>query len=320
MQLPYHLNDFIFAEAAPGSPAVFDFEPSLFHLVRHLELQSPAGWLWYYALDEKHNRIPASLYLNVSNNDTASSVVRSPFGTIECSDDLPPEALYKFLQFVEAACKKRNLVSITLQDAPAAYAPRRSALLWTFLINLGYAATRAEVSACIKVGDKYEDGIHENEEQVLNKSRLAGLSYGTVPAEQLDRVYGFIAACHQLKGYALSMNYEDLRRTVSVFPERFILSCVFDNKQIVSASVAIRINKSILYNFYMDHDAGYNKLSPPLLLMEGMYRYCRDNGIELLDLGTSALGGQPNFGLLAFKLRAGAFPSPKLRFEKTLHS
>ena len=85
-----------------------------------------------------------------------------------------------------------------------------------------------------------------------------------------------------------------------------------------SSLVSVRINKSILYNFYMDHDAPYNKLSPALMLMEGLFKFCEEQSIDLLDLGTSSLDGKPNFSLLAFKLRTGAFPSLKLRFEKIL--
>lgn len=273
--------------------------------------------MWLYAQHKKNNRILASLYLNVSD-DAASSVVRSPFGTLECTDDFPAEALYNFLQFVEAVCRERKIRSIVLQEAPGAYAPEKRALLASFLINLGYSTVRAEVTACLNVTGEIGDKMHPNEYQVLQKSRLAGLSYNIVPNDQLDLVYGFIAVCHQRKGYTLSMNFQDLQRTIAKFPTRFLLSCVFDKEKIVAASVAIRIKKSILYSFYMDHDAAYDKLSPPLMLMEGMFQSCVNDNIELMDLGTSARDGQPNFGLLAFKLRAGAFPSPKLRFQKML--
>jgi len=317
MKIRKIFKDFIFAESLPGSPAVMDFEPSLFHTVDHLKLQRPNDWLWYNAKDQKNDRIVASLYLNV-NDHKASSSIRSPFGTIECSDSFPADGLFEFLQFVEASCKHRNIERIILQDAPAAYAPKKSALMSTFLINLGYRATRAEVAACIKVIGEYEEGLSPGEKPVLQKSRLAGLTYAILPTDKLDVVYEFIAKCHQRKGYTLSMDFHDLQRTVFEFPERFVLSCVLDRTQIVSASVAIKINTSILYNFYMDHDATYNQLSPPLMLMEGMFKFCKALNIDLLDLGTSSLDGQPNFSLLAFKLRTGAFPSPKLRFEKML--
>jgi hypothetical protein len=54
------------------------------------------------------------------------------------------------------------------------------------------------------------------------------------------------------------------------------------------------------------------------MLIEGMYGWCQQQGIKLLDLGTSALDSQPNFSLLDFKLRLGAHPTAKLTFVKDL--
>jgi hypothetical protein len=52
--------------------------------------------------------------------------------------------------------------------------------------------------------------------------------------------------------------------------------------------------------------------------MEGIYEHCQVEKIRLIDLGTSALNGRPNFGLLDFKLNLGAVPTEKLTFEKKL--
>jgi hypothetical protein len=317
MKIHKIFKDFIFAESSPGSPAVMDFEPTLFHSVDHLRLQRPLDWIWLYAQHHKNHNVVASLYLNFSD-DVASSVVRSPFGTIECSETFPAEGLYAFLEFVEAICRNRNIERIILQDAPLAYAPKKSSMLSSFLFNLGYRTVRAEISSCLNIADDYAEGLNSGERQVLRKAHQAGLIYTILPNTRLDTVYEFIARHHQLKGYAISMELAEVQRTLTEFPERFVLSCVLDDKQIVAASLAIRINTKILYNFYMDHDPIYNKLSPPLMLMEGLFKFSKEHGIDLLDLGTSSLNGQPNFSLLDFKLRTGAFPSPKLRFEKVL--
>jgi hypothetical protein len=55
-----------------------------------------------------------------------------------------------------------------------------------------------------------------------------------------------------------------------------------------------------------------------VLLMNHIYKFCRSHQVELLDLGTSAINGQPNFRVLDFKLRLGAAPSMKLSFDKDL--
>jgi len=54
------------------------------------------------------------------------------------------------------------------------------------------------------------------------------------------------------------------------------------------------------------------------MLMEGIYGWSQKHHVELIDLGTSSLEGQPNFSLLDFKLRLGGNPSSKLTFEKVL--
>jgi hypothetical protein len=50
--------------------------------------------------------------------------------------------------------------------------------------------------------------------------------------------------------------------------------------------------------------------------MDGMYRWCANNKVAWIDLGTSALAGQPNFPVLQFKLHLGAELSHRFTFEK----
>jgi hypothetical protein len=52
--------------------------------------------------------------------------------------------------------------------------------------------------------------------------------------------------------------------------------------------------------------------------MEGIYEYCQVEKYRLIDLGTSALKGRPNFTLLDFKLNLGATPTEKVVYEKIL--
>lgn len=87
----------------------------------------------------------------------------------------------------------------------------------------------------------------------------------------------------------------------------------------ISGDVGSSIKSSeILYNFYADHSEAYDHLSPVVLLVKALYEYCQQQGMSLLDYGTSAVDGQLNFGLLNFKLRLRGKPSPKLTFEKIL--
>ena len=139
-----------------------------------------------------------------------------------------------------------------------------------------------------------------------------------MPAEQITQVYAFIARCHSEKGYKISIAAEELEATVQRFPGRYLLFGIFDGERMVSACVSIIVKRGILYNFLLNHDKEYNSVSPPLLLLEGIYDYCRENSIHILDLGTSAIAGKPNFSLLDFKVHLGGVPTTKLSFYKKL--
>ena len=114
------------------------------------------------------------------------------------------------------------------------------------------------------------------------------------------------------------MSYAQMKTVCDNFPEDFKLFGVYDNNALAAASISIMINKSILYNFYSAHAKQYDALSPVVRLMEGIYEHCQSDKIKIIDLGTSALNGRPNFGLLDFKLNLGASPSEKFTFEKIL--
>ena len=311
------MKEHIFYETEPDADALFDFEPTMFHRISHLYLQRNEGWVWYHVKDEKRSRVVASLFVNIREG-VARSAVRSPYGTLECSVDIPHEVLFNFLMFVEEGLRKRSVKQIRITSAPYLYMPAINALLYAYFPNLGYQVTTAELSACLATTGEFNAGISQSEKQALLKAMHAGLDFQLIYIDRLDEIYNFIDRHHGSKDYPLSMTYPELSATVQKFQDRFILSGVFEQNKLVAASIAIRVSEKVLYNFYMDHDPGYDKLKPVLVLLQGLYDYGKEHRIPLLDLGTSALGGKPNFGLLSFKSRLGAELTPKLSFEKIL--
>ena len=291
------------------------FDRWLFHEPAHLNLQSPDGWRTY-VITKKEETL-GIVHFHV-HEGVARASVKSPFGTIQFADDLPPEILFSFIQFVEEQLKNTGVHTILLKNPPALYAPFQNELLSVSLINLGYQVSNAEAGAVLQVGSTFESALDEWEVRKLKQAEDHGLIFSTADPGRLEDVYNFIFACREERGQSLSLSYDELMKVVAVFPDRFSLHQVTDNDQLAAAAIVIKINNQILYNFYSAHASVYDALSPVVLLMKGLYGFCSANEIQLLDLGTSALDGKPNFGLLDFKIRLGARPSAKFTFQKKL--
>ncbi len=299
-------------------PAGFsaDFEYFLFGQEKHLKLQS-TQWAHYYLLRKPNQKIMAQVAFHITDH-AALSPLRAPFGSFLFSEKLSPQALYEFVHQVERLLGRAGVAIISLTEPPLYY--RKSGeLLHTILINQGFRISNAELSSGIRIERMaFEEKIETWERRKLKQAKLKGLTFKLLPLSDLAEVYHLILKCREQRAHALSMTLSELEATVKAFKNEFVLSGAFLHKELVSASIAIRVHRDILYNFYSGHLKKYDAISPMVTLLGGLYRYCEHQKIHLLDLGTSAIHGQPNFSLLEFKLRLGAVPSIKLTFEKQI--
>ena len=260
----------------------------------------------------------ASVHFHIADG-VAYSPLKSPFGSIEFSEDLSLITLFRFLEHVSSRLKTLGAKKLVIKDCPHDYQPQKAPILHTFLFNQGYRVIDAEVGALIPVTSaRFDSGLDDWEKRKLRQASEAGLRFKEMPLDEIGRAYLFILACRKYKGYSLSMSLFDLKETAGTFPKKFRIFGVFQEERLVATSISILVQEKILYNFYSSHSSEFDSLSPIVFLINHMYSYCQDQKIETLDLGTSALDGKPNFGLLDFKLRLGAKPTPKLTFEKNL--
>lgn len=312
------MEDFIFHEGALPSGFRLEFEEAIFNQLQHRSLQSAEGWYSFYVLNKKKKKVNASIHFHIVNG-VAKSPLRNPFGSFEFSDSLRPIVLFLFIEFIEAQLISKGVCHVILKMPPESHQPDHAALLQTFLFNHNFHVAFAEVATGIPVSkNKFENLLHRSERRKLEKAKAARLSFKEVSTDKLPEIYSFIEQCRHAKEYSLSLSQADLERTVKIFKNDYKFFATFHKKQIIAASIAIRVKQDILYDFYHDHDSSFDHLSPIVFLVQGIYKYCNQEKIKLLDLGTSALEATPNFGLLNFKVKLGAKPCAKLTFEKIL--
>ncbi len=293
-----------------------DFVPFLFNTPDHLRLQSK-DWLLFFLIGKSKKKIRAQLSVHIKDG-LAVSPLKAPFGSFQYASDLTAERLYEFIAECESRLRKKGVSIIRLTEPPLFY--RKSGeMLHTLLYNHGFKVSNAEMSCGILIDAlDFEQKIESWEKRKLRQGRTRGVRFKALPASELDTVYNFLLHCRTERGTSLSMTLESLTETVRAFKDRFFLFAAFLEKECVAASIAIQVHPDILYCFYYGHLKKYDSISPVVLLVAGMYKFSESHGVKLLDLGTSAIGGQPNFPLLEFKMRLGGTPSIKLTFEKQL--
>jgi lipid II:glycine glycyltransferase (peptidoglycan interpeptide bridge formation enzyme) len=156
--------------------------------------------------------------------------------------------------------------------------------------------------------------MHRMEQKRLRKCRRAGFVFRQEPIAQLPEHFTFLQNCRQEKGWQLSMTLDEIKEMTHAFPQTYRLFSVYDGGRRVAASLSVLIRSDLLYDFYHDSPGEYRSFSPVTLLLQSMYAYCREQGIRLLDMGTS-----PAVSLQQFKAHMGGVGSQKKSYYLRLN-
>lgn len=131
--------------------------------------------------------------------------------------------------------------------------------------------------------------------------------------EDVERVYGIIAANRAHKGYPLRMSLDDVKRTAEVARAEFIAMSLEGRD--VAAALVYRVAPGIMQVVYWGDAPGWEELYPMHRFAPEVFHICWGLGAGILDIGPSSEDGIPSEGLCFFKESIGCLPSLKPRFE-----
>jgi len=240
----------------------------------------------------------------------AISLPRSPFGGLIIGDIIDQETLEEFHNYIIAYLKDKNC-PVEIRLAPTIYSSDEP----------NYLDARLEIiyienNQHIPIDRiKFSDKLNRNRKRKLELNIHQGYKFKRLEIEQLDQAYELIRECRIDKGYPVTMSIDALKKTFTSFPDRYLLFGVFDGSELIATAVSIRVSESTLYNFYHGDRLSYRGSGPVTLLVAGIYEYCQEHGIEILDLGISSQHGKLNEGLFYFKRSCGAVSSDKISYQ-----
>ncbi len=291
----------------------------LFNTYKHLQHQQKEGVYILSAVNTLTRLADARCAFFVQSGK-AISPIAAPFGSIECASVFPEEALDLFIQTLIQAVHSAGAITLRLVNYPLCYAPESAGRVAQKLLSHGFIIVETHQTFYLPVSNTpFDLNLVPAERRRLTKCFEAGFQFKHWPLSDKNGVINFLTKTRRQKGYTMTISPERLTDLLHTFPNECAVFTVMDGDTIAALTITVRVRHDILYNFQPASNPGYDAFSPMVLLIRGLYTYCQQHQIGLLDLGPSLdENRQAKPGLARFKRNLGAQESPRLVFERDL--
>lgn len=258
----------------------------------------------------------ATIYFSRIGN-ALISLDRAPFGSFILNKDADKSEITSLVTKISTWSMENRITHLIIRSFPEVYHPPQNTLIKEALMDAGFSVQYQDITQILYISHGAMN-LNTHKKRRLRNAEAAGFVFQQLTAERLDESYALVVESRQNKNYPVTITLKDLKDMFRLFPESYLLFGVFYKNKLIAASVAIRVNKEILYSFYIGDDLDYRMYSPVTYLIHEMYGYCIRNDLKILDLGMSTDKGILNSGLYTFKKTFGSIDSYKLTFLKQL--
>ncbi|WP_461084403.1 GNAT family N-acetyltransferase [Spirosoma flavus] len=290
-----------------------------FNELSHLQQQQDGQFHLLTALNQTTQQADARCAFFIRSNEAVSPGA-APFGSIEFTEKLPDSILDEFLDTLTESVRATATTTFRLVNYPHCYAPGQARRLTRKLFRHGFRVVETNQNFFLPINNQdFASLVEPEQRRRLNKCRNADFQFSQWKNPPFTTVVDFLKETRQQQGYRLTLSPERLTELLQNFPDQFLVFAVTDGPNLAALTVAVRVRHDILYNFMPASHPDYRTFSPMVMLTDGLYTYCQQQGIRLLDLGVSLDSNHcPKPSLMRFKRNLGAVTSPKLIFEKVL--
>lgn len=273
----------------------------------------------YFELRHKERILACVHFAPVDENGTWRSPARGTFAGLSFSADLKFRELTRFFSDVESALRRKGAKKLVILPAPQAHGASAFALQVYLLRSAGFEIEQCDLNQSLEIDKRsLRERMSYGNLKRLKKCEREGWLAERLPLASLPQVYSTLTTNRNAKGYSLSMSLVQLQTMCTTFPEAVILFGCHKNEQLASAAVCLKLSPSVLYVFYWGDLPEWSAYSPVVPLSDAIYRFGQANGYGILDVGTSTIDADANFGLIEFKLGLGFSETLKLRLGKKL--
>jgi hypothetical protein len=244
------------------------------------------------------------------DNQNAISIPSAPYAGIEFSGMIEKPLIERAIAAMIEALKRRNVHSIQIKQAPncVTHLPK------DLMLGMGFRAQR-EINHHQDLKVYQLDRLHKMQQRRISKCEKLGFHFQEETLDQAEPIHDFIAQCRQQQGLVINITKEKFLSVVHAIPEHFRIYSVFtaEGKR-CAATVCIKVNEHVMYNYLPAFDRAYSTHSPLAYLLHQISLQLQQEAYNYFDLGISSIAGQSQESLIRFKQRMGGLVSDRLTF------
>lgn len=290
-------------EGFPG----FEEVDCLFYQPGYLNTQKYENPVAFTFQDQ--DQLAGALVFNCQN-DIATSLNRSPFGSMWLKEKCNQSTFEAFIAFVRQALSEHDIHRMEVTIPSSIYSEFAPATFW---MKVGFQLATQEVNQHLGVNASFEQNLHHMEKRKLKKLQEGKLVFQMEPPtkEIIGECHAFIARCRKEQGLTINITIEKLLQLHASLPKKYSFFTARSGMELVAAVITCEVDQKHMYYFLPATDPLYRKDSPMVGLVNLIYQHCKQQGKQFLDLGISSINGQLQQGLYDFKHRLGAVESFK---------
>ena len=291
-------SDYLLTDSPEGE----DFSwCDLFQTRRYFRLHLRGNDHYFTLKSSRSSEVLAAIHIS----ETKPGLFRSPARATYGGPALAPGAHDVVEPFLEIVCEKLRLEGATGMSVvcpPHGHEPERISNLWEALEKLGFEAHEIETNHIISVDNpNLSAKMAHNNRKRLKKCERNGFQFSVASGDSRRRVYDVILANRKSRGFNMSMTWAEVETMISEFPQNIEFYKVSSDGNIAAGAMCLMLNPTTLYVLFWGHLPEFDSYSPVVMLATGIYNRCREEGMKLMDLGTSH-----SKGLIGFKEKLGA--------------
>lgn len=210
---------------------------------------------------------------------------------------------------------ENNIKKIQFNTPPTFYDNTHITKLQNALINNNYKIENYDINYEYYLEDfdeNYLSKIHRNARKNYNNAKKNNLIFEKT--DDIKNVYNVIKINRESRGFPLWMSLNDVINTAEIIKSDYFIIKSQNGINYASALVH-HIKNDIVRVVYWGNTPESEAFRPINFLSFNLFDYYKKQGKKVIDIGTSTLYSQPNYGLCDFKESIGCKCSPKLNFS-----